>query len=302
MLALNLAESVDNSRRNRIRLEDLTIVAGGQTGAPRAAIDFAIARQTRYAHSNLAGCEAEGIPMGARPLRATQRHSPFTNTESKVVHSDGTAVFSISDHLSAGALDALNFAQWHEKPWIYLPAARKEDAPARLWRFIQDNHIRILNVAGSEACDEPEVGKYVTATFDRMFTSALIYVVQRYRPGLLRGRLERAIEPPCVARVFSHPSQALQSFAAEPRKPDLLITELVLEGMLWHQLVLECKALNPSLKVILYSAAIRSRSVKSLIEKTPVKPDALVKRRRALYPAALLAETQKLLRFTWPTS
>jgi hypothetical protein len=194
----------------------------------------------------------------------------------------------------------LYFAQWHEKPWIYLPAARKEDAPARLWRFIQDNHIRILNVAGSEACDEPEVEEYVTATFDRLFTPALIYVVQRYRPELLRGRLERTIEPQCVARAFSDPKQALHSFASEPRKPDLLITELVLDTMVWHQLVLEFKALNPSLKVILYSANLRLQSVKSLIEKAPVKPDALVKKRRAVYPAALLAETQKLLRFTWP--
>jgi DNA-binding NtrC family response regulator len=97
-------------------------------------------------------------------------------------------------------------------------------------------------------------------------TPALIYVVQRHNPQLLQEPLERAVEPHCVVRVFSDPRQALQSFASETQKPELSITGLVLEGMLWHELLKECKALNPSLKVIVYSAMTIFPGVDSMIE------------------------------------
>jgi hypothetical protein len=158
----------------------------------------------------------------------------------------------------------------------------------------QDNRIRVLHVAGSEACDQPEAGGFVTARFNRMLTPALIYVVQRYHPERWQEPLERAIEPPCRVSVFSDPREAVLKFASEPHKPDLLITGLVLETMLWHQLVLECKALHPRLKVIVYSVMVGLPGVEKLIEKAPAKPDSVIEK---FDVETLLAEAQRLLRF-----
>ena len=301
MLALNLAESVDNSRRNRIRLEDLTIVAGGQTGAPRAAIDFAIARHIPHAAWHPQDGEGEDAPIGAR---RKQHETPSADhsqrTEWNVRGSDGTVVFTISNHRSADSLEALKFAQRHKKPWIHLYAPTDEDAPARLWKFIQDNNIRALNVVGAGAGDDPELEKYVTATLHGLFNPRSILVVQKYNPYFVGDLLRTRVAPKCEVRAFSDPRQALQWFAADERRPGLLVTGLVLEGMRWDNLVRECRKLKPTLKVLVYSAALASRA-DAHFQNDLAKPDAWVAKLVPDEFEILLAETQNLLGLSCPT-
>jgi CheY-like chemotaxis protein len=143
------------------------------------------------------------------------------------------------------------------------------------------------------------VGRFVTTILDRLINPALIYVVQKFHPELLKDLLEREIKPSCVVRAFSDPKEALQKFASEESRPGLLITGLVLEGMSWMQLLQECKELKPGLKVIAFSSMVRP-GIETYFEHEPFKPDAWISKRFDLGIDAILAETQKLIRFRWP--
>lgn len=302
MLALSRAGAVDNSRRNRIRLEDLTIVAGGQTGAPRAAIEFAIAHHMPHAIWHPQDGKGEGGPVGTLCRRQkTPGADHAQRTERSVRGSDATVVFTISSHRSADSLAALKFAQRHKKPWIHLHAPTDEDAPARLWKFIRDNNIRALNVVGSGAGDDPDLQKYVTATLHGLFNPRSILVVQKYNPDFVGDLLRTRLAPKCEVRAFSDPGQALQWFAADERRPNLLVTGLVLEGMRWDNLVQECRKLKPTLKVLVYSAALASLA-DAHFDNELAKPDAWVPKLVPDEFDILLAEAQRLLRFSWPQS
>jgi hypothetical protein len=49
-----------------------------------------------------------------------------------------------------------------------LSAASKDNAAADLKVWIQQNHIRVLNVAGPRASKEPTVAEFVIATLDEV--------------------------------------------------------------------------------------------------------------------------------------
>jgi CheY-like chemotaxis protein len=277
----------------------LKIISGGQTGADRAALDFAIKNGIPHGGWCPKGRKAEDGPIDARyQLKETPSIDYLQRTEWNVRDSDGTVIFSIGEHLTGGSLKTLNFAQREEKPWRILSATAIEYAPERLCKFIEDNHIKVLNVAGPRASKEPDVGRFVTATFDRLINPAVIYVVQRFQPEFVKDLLETSIKPKCVVRAFSDPKEVLQSFASEQCKPDLLITGLVLETMGGIGLLQECKKLKPGLKVIVFSSMVRD-GLEKYLENEPLRPDAYIKAwfHPDLERDQLLATTRKLLRF-----
>ena len=273
------------------------IVSGGQTGADRAALDFAIKHGIPHGGWCPKGREAEDGPIDAKyQLKETPSSNHLQRTEWNVRDSDGTVIFSVSKELSGGSLLTLNFAQMHEKPWICLSATANDYAPERLWHFVEHNHIRVLNVAGSRASKEPEVGRFVTATLHRLFNPALIYVVEpEMMAEALKTWLETEIKPRCIVRSFSDPKEALESFTTESCKPDLLITGWLFKTMGGNGLLQECKKLKPSLKVILFAFSVRPEMEK-WFENEPSRPDAYIKKTVDFDLDSLLAATRKLLR------
>jgi hypothetical protein len=152
------------------RLEDSAgafierIVSGGQTGADRAALDWAI--QHRIAHGGWCpmGRKAEDGRLPARyRLRETPSDSYIERTEWNVRDSDGTVIISISPVLCGGSRSTAEFCDAYRRPWIHLSAARERDhAPRRLREFVALHRIRLLNVAGPRASAEPDVAGFVT--------------------------------------------------------------------------------------------------------------------------------------------
>jgi hypothetical protein len=281
------------------------IVSGGQTGADLAALDFAIERGIPHGGWCPAGRKAEDGTIDLRyNLKETPSSGYVQRTKRNVRDSDGTVIFSIGENLSGGSLKTLEFAQKHEKPWLYLSAARTEDASRRLWQFVEDNHIRVLNVAGSRASKEPRVGQFVTAILDRCFTPNLIYLVQRspLAAKVLLMEIEQEIKPRCVVRAFSDPKMALRSFVSESRKPDLLITGFLFDGMNGVQLFQECKKLEPRLKVLIF-ALTPSSHIEAVLGDSPIRPDAVIDRLvggRLVELDRLWTVVRELLRFKWP--
>jgi hypothetical protein len=285
------------------RREKLKIISGGQTGADRAALEFAIIHGIAHGGWCSKVRRAEDGPIDPRyQLQETPNSNYLQRTEWNVRDSDGTVIFSIGNKLSGGSLKTLQVVQKHEKPWIYLSAAWSEDAPRRLLNFLEDNKIRVLNVAGPRASKEPEVGRFVTATLHRLFNPALIYVVQG--SGLadhLKQMLELAIKPKCIVRPFSDPNEALKSFTTESCAPDLLITGWLFKTLSGKVLLQEFKKLKPGLKVILFAFSVRPEMEKRF-KKEPWRPNAYIPKTLDPDPERdrdmeiLIAATRKLLR------
>jgi hypothetical protein len=154
-----------------VKLELVKIVSGGQTGADRAALDWAIAHELPHGGWCPRGRKAEDgtIPTRYR-LSETPGAAYVQRTEWNVRDSDGTVVLSLSRTLTGGSSKTVELAQQHGKPWIHLARdAHAVDAANQLRRFVEEHGIRVLNVAGPRASTEPGIGAFVLAVLDRAF-------------------------------------------------------------------------------------------------------------------------------------
>lgn len=145
-----------------------TIVSGGQTGADRAALDWAIERGVPHEGWCPKGRRAEDGELAAcYLLRETPSRDYLQRTEWNARDSDGTVVVSLGAELSGGSLKTIALARKHRRPCLHLSAALHGAGAAELLReFIKVHTIRKLNVAGPRGSKEPEVGQFVREVLD----------------------------------------------------------------------------------------------------------------------------------------
>src|SRR5687767_3104152 len=97
------------------------IVSGGQTGADRAALDFAIAHRLPHGGWCPAGRTAEdGVIDWRYRLKETPSPTYTQRTEWNVRDSDATVVFSIASSLVGGSQLTCEFATRHGRPCIHI--------------------------------------------------------------------------------------------------------------------------------------------------------------------------------------
>jgi hypothetical protein len=138
------------------------IVSGGQTGADRAALDWAIANNVPHGGWCPKGRKSEDGPIAAQyGLQETPSASYLQRTEWNVRDSDGTAIFTLSSKLTGGSKRTAEFAAKHQKPWIHISEADGPAVGTKLAQFVSVNGIKILNVAGTRGSKEPGVGELV---------------------------------------------------------------------------------------------------------------------------------------------
>ena len=151
----------------------LRIISGGQTGADRAALDFAIEQKIPHGGWCPKGRKAEDGPIASRyRLRETLSARYSQRTEWNVRDSDGTVVFSLKPRLVGGSARTNVFAHSLGKPVMHL--SRKIDgefAVERQVRFLREHKIRTLNIAGPRASEEREVYEFVREILTRAFGS-----------------------------------------------------------------------------------------------------------------------------------
>jgi hypothetical protein len=160
------------------------LVSGGQTGADRAALDVAIRHGFPHGGWCPKGRKAEdGIIPEQYQLVETPSASYLQRTERNVRDSDGTVIFTISSQLSGGSKRTAEFAAKHRKPWVHLPqrAASYEDPALLLQRFVDENEIRVLNVAGTRGSKEPDIWRFTFETLEEAFFHHIAH------PALLGG-------------------------------------------------------------------------------------------------------------------
>ena len=150
-------------------MKPITIVSGGQTGADRAALDWALKHNLPCGGWCPKGRKAEDGPIDSEyPLKETPSASYLQRTEWNVRDSDATVLFSILPTLSGGSKKTVDFARKHKRPWLHLCAADGA-AAEKLRAFVEEHGVKVLNAAGPRASKEPGVGEFVMRTLDKAF-------------------------------------------------------------------------------------------------------------------------------------
>jgi hypothetical protein len=147
------------------------IISGGQTGADRAALDFAIWHDIPHGGWCPKGRLAEDGTIEARyNLQETSTKNYPQRTEKNVRESDGTVIFTMTSKLAGGSKKTAELARAHAKPCVHLHAGISNVA-AQFLRFIAGHEIEILNVAGSRASKEPGAYNFVKQVLEAAFFS-----------------------------------------------------------------------------------------------------------------------------------
>jgi len=152
------------------RIPVLKIVSGGQTGADRAALDFAIANKIPHGGWCPKGRKAEdGCIPACYSLTEAPSADYVRRTEMNVKDSDATVIFTIGPVLGGGSKKTAAFADKHRKPWLHLSRTKVSigEAAEQLRTFLDKNSVKRLNVAGSRASKEPGVGAWTADVFQK---------------------------------------------------------------------------------------------------------------------------------------
>ncbi|MFH2092715.1 MAG: putative molybdenum carrier protein [Pseudomonadota bacterium] len=76
------------------------------------------------------------------------------NIEKNVLETDGTVIFSFGK-LTPSALDSINFAKAHKKPWLHIDLETEKNPSKMLRKWMPQFNIKVLNVAGRSASKIP---------------------------------------------------------------------------------------------------------------------------------------------------
>jgi Circularly permutated YpsA SLOG family len=127
------------------------ILSGGQTGADRSTLDWALSHKLPCGGWCPKGRKAEDGPIDSKyPLRESPPASYLQRTEWNVRDSDATVLFSLASELTGGS----SSLKKHLKPWIHLAAGDQHGAQ-RLKDWLAQKPVDVLNVAGPRASKEP---------------------------------------------------------------------------------------------------------------------------------------------------
>lgn len=147
------------------------IISGGQTGADRAALDFAIRRSIPHGGWLPKGRKTEDGPLDAKyQLREMPTGDYARRTEQNVLDADGTVIVS-HGRLTGGSALTREFAERYAKPWLHLDLKELAcgEAAARLDSWIATHQVKTLNVAGPKAGKDPAIYEATLRLLDRTF-------------------------------------------------------------------------------------------------------------------------------------
>ncbi|MBL4655622.1 MAG: putative molybdenum carrier protein [Bacteroidia bacterium] len=138
------------------------IISGGQTGVDRAALDIGINKQIPIGGYCPKGRLAEdGIIDAKYPLIETPLVKYEERTEWNVNESDGTLVLKLGE-ITGGTAFTIECLVRIERPYLVVDLQNdREDNITLTTKFLEDNSIDILNIAGPR--ESSNVGVYAIA-------------------------------------------------------------------------------------------------------------------------------------------
>lgn len=149
-----------------------TIISGGQTGADRAAFDFALENNIEiggYIPKNR--CAEDGrISEKYTNLIETKTENPAERTELNVKIADATLILS-HGKLKGGSLLTKELAEKHQKPFLHVDFSDLsfEQAIEKTNTWLNSIDGEILNVAGSRASEDAEIYKKTKEFLIKLF-------------------------------------------------------------------------------------------------------------------------------------
>jgi hypothetical protein len=135
------------------------IVSGGQTGADRAALDWAIRNNVPHSGWCPRGRKAEDGPLDAKYLlQETESAGYLQRTRQNVIDSDGTLIVNLGK-LEGGTLATAKLAQKLDKPHIVvqLDSGASDAAVQNLLAWLKRESICTLNIAGPRESKRPGI-------------------------------------------------------------------------------------------------------------------------------------------------
>jgi len=140
------------------------IISGGQTGADRAALDFAIKHKIPHGGWVPKGRIAEdGVLSKKYRLTEMPTTSYQKRTEMNVIGSDGTVIFS-HGRLTGGSAYTKTMAAKHNRLYLHIDLNETDifQASLLMLEWIDEQEIKTLNVAGPRASKDPRIYEKVT--------------------------------------------------------------------------------------------------------------------------------------------
>jgi hypothetical protein len=135
------------------------LVSGGQSGADRAGLDWAISIGICHGGWCTRGRKTEdGVLPDVYLLQETPGTGYLQRTEWNVRDSDATLIFTLDDKLDGGSKRTAAFADSLGKPWLHV---RPGVHPKYVARFLQKHGVMVLNIAGKRASRAPGIGSLV---------------------------------------------------------------------------------------------------------------------------------------------
>ena len=135
------------------------IISGGQTGADRAALDFAISKKIPHGGWVPKGKLAEDGPLPKKyKLHEMSTDSYKDRTEQNVIDSDGTVIIS-HGKLTGGSAYTQKIAKYYDRPFLHIDLRKHDVLPAaiEMLTWIDERNIKVLNVAGPRASKDPKI-------------------------------------------------------------------------------------------------------------------------------------------------
>lgn len=147
------------------------IVSGGQTGADRAALDWALQRGVAHGGWCPKGRLAADGPLPEHYLlRETDSTGYRQRTKLNVRDSEATLIFN-TGVLDGGTLQTVRFAQTLGKPHLVaqLDELTQDSVVRRIRVWLTEGQFGVLNVAGPREEKRPGVDACVAAQLDACF-------------------------------------------------------------------------------------------------------------------------------------
>jgi hypothetical protein len=154
-----------------IPVTTLKIISGGQAGADRAALDWAI----EHGHEHGGGCPRgrkaeDGIIPAKYQLTETDSANYRARTVRNVLESDATLIVNLGE-LDGGSLETLRISEQHGKPVrvVQLDEAISESTLEAVRSWLRQSPMRTLNIAGPRESKRPGMYRFTLELLTRVF-------------------------------------------------------------------------------------------------------------------------------------
>lgn len=138
------------------------IISGGQTGADRAALDFARTYEIPCIGFCPAGRRSEDGPIpGEYPLVPTAQPDYATRTKMNILLADATLIFTRTNPVSAGSSLTARICHEYAKPFVIIDTDLTVESQLDAARAILTDNVHSINIAGNRLSVNPDVERYV---------------------------------------------------------------------------------------------------------------------------------------------